>query len=158
MAAKTVVQKIVVGCDHAAFEMKNKVVNYVKQKYPSLEVVDVGVYTEDRMDYPDIADTLCKKIQNKEVEAGILLCGTGIGVSIAANKHAGIRAALVHDEYTARMSRMHNNANVLCFGGRTTGEEIAKQLVDTYLTTSFLGEQHAKRLDKIAQLEAQNSC
>ena len=155
-SAKSVVfKKIIIGCDHAALELKDKVVKYLNETYKNslAEIYDAGVYSLDRVDYPDVASNVCKKIQNKEYDGGILLCGTGIGISIAANKFNGIRAGLVHDEYTARMTRMHNDANVLSFGGRTTGDEIAKQLVDTFLTTPFAGAQHATRVDKLAGIE-----
>jgi ribose 5-phosphate isomerase B len=150
-----VFKRVIIGCDHAAFEMKNKVVKHLQDNYSNLleKITDAGVYTADRVDYPDIAASVCKKIQNKEYDGGILLCGTGIGISIAANKFPGIRAGLVHDEYTARMTRQHNDANILCFGGRNTGEDIAKLLVDTWLTTEFAGQQHTKRLEKISAIE-----
>ncbi|KAG2382980.1 hypothetical protein C9374_004947 [Naegleria lovaniensis] len=146
-----VFKKIIVGCDHAALDLKNLVVQYLKSVYASkLEAFeDAGVHTEDRVDYPDIAHQVCEKIQNKEYDGGILLCGTGIGISIAANKHEGIRAGLCHDDYSAEMTRKHNNANVLCFGGRTTGIEIAKRMVDIFLTTEFEGGRHADRLEKL---------
>eukprot|EP01126_Amoeba_proteus_P040751 TRINITY_DN4364_c0_g1_i11.p1 TRINITY_DN4364_c0_g1~~TRINITY_DN4364_c0_g1_i11.p1 ORF type:complete len:110 (-),score=17.60 TRINITY_DN4364_c0_g1_i11:313-642(-) len=106
-----------------------------------------------KCDYPDVAKTLCSRIANGEFERGILLCGTGIGISISANKIPGIRCALCHDHYTAMMSRQHNDANVLALGGRTTGEEVAKEIVDTFLGTEFLGMRHATRVHKISQLE-----
>ncbi|EFC47683.1 ribose-5-phosphate isomerase [Naegleria gruberi] len=147
----TVFKKIIIGCDHGAVDLKNQTVNYIKSVYGSKldNFFDFGVHTEDRVDYPDIAHEVCKRIQSNEYDGGILLCGTGVGISIAANKHEGIRAGLCHDDYTAEMIRKHNNCNILAFGGRTTGIEIAKRMVDIFLTTEFEGGRHAERVDKL---------
>jgi ribose 5-phosphate isomerase B len=121
------------------------------------EVKDLGCFIPDRCDYPNIAAEVCQDIKNKDIKGrtkmGILFCGTGIGISIAANKIRGIRCALCHDHYTAVMSRKHNNANVLSLGGRTTGKEIAKEIVETFLTTEFEGGRHETRVQKIMALE-----
>ncbi|KAL9651255.1 hypothetical protein ABK040_006256 [Willaertia magna] len=153
MSKKLVFKKIIIGCDHGAVELKNQIVSYLKtsSEYNTLleQIEDFGVHSEDRVDYPDIAHEVCKRIQNKEFDGGILLCGTGIGISIAANKHKGIRAGLCHDDYTAEMIRKHNNCNVLSFGGRTTGIEIAKRMVDRFLTIEFEGGRHEDRVNKL---------
>jgi len=159
MSKNTVFKRIIIGCDHGAVDLKNQVAKYLKTSYSDkLEAIeDFGVFTEDRVDYPDIAHEVCKRIQNKEYDGGILLCGTGIGISIAANKHEGIRSGLCHDDYTAEMIRKHNNCNVLAFGGRNTGIEVAKRMVDIFLTTDFEGGRHAERVEKL-DVPLKNSC
>ncbi len=144
--------KIVIGCDHGALNLKQEIQHYLEQK-PDIEVVDVGVNTPDSVDYPDIAEKICQEITSGRVERGIALCGTGIGISIACNKIAGIRAALCHNSYTAKMSRQHNDANVLALGGRDIGPETAKDIVDSWLQEKFLGGRHNRRLAKITALE-----
>ena len=111
--------KISIGCDHGALDLKNAMVAHLQKK--GCEVKDCGTYTADSCNYPDYARVLCKRIQSGEFERGILVCGTGIGMSIAANKHNGIRAACCSDTFSARMTRMHNDSNVLCLGGRVVG-------------------------------------
>lgn len=143
-------KKIFIGCDHGALELKNELYNYLKENY---DILDMGVYEEKSVDYPDIALLVCSQVKDVENSCGILLCGTGIGISIAANKIKGIRAALCHESYSARMSRAHNNANVCVLGGRVTGPELAKDIVDTFLTTDFDGGRHAVRVEKIHALE-----
>ena len=149
--------KLVVGCDHAAVPQKDELVAFLKAQ--GFQVLDKGVYTPDRVDYPDVAAAVCGAVvlSNKEEQAattlGILLCGTGIGMSIAANKIEGVRAALVHDHFTAKMARMHNDANVLCLGARTTGIEVLKECALTFLSASFEGGRHGERVAKITALE-----
>ena len=143
--------KIIIGCDHGGFELKNQIIAYLKSK--NVECDDVGTYTPDSVDYPVYADKLCKKIQNKEAELGILVCGTGIGMSMSANKHKGIRAAAVSEVYSARLTRMHNNANVLCLGGRVVGPGLACDIVDAFVFTDFEGGRHQKRVDMFMALE-----
>lgn len=155
MSKKFVFNSIIVGCDHAAVDLKNKVVEILKS-LKDLKVYDNGCYDKNSVDYPNIAESTCKKVTGKEYDAAILICGSGIGISIAANKVKGIRAALCHDYYTAEMCRRHNNANVLCFGARNTGEDVVKQMVDVFLTTSWEGEtndRHKKRVELISKLE-----
>ena len=144
------VKKIVVGCDHAAYELKIKVVEYLKER--GFDVTDVGTNSTESCDYPIFADALCKKIQSGECERGILICGTGIGMSIAANKHAGIRAACCSDVYSARLTREHNDANVLCFGARVVGEGTAFDLVDAFVDTEYIGGKHARRVAMLDEL------
>ena len=143
--------KIVIGCDHGALALKEEVKKVLAEF--SAEVNDVGTYTEDSVDYPDIAEKVCAEITSGRAERGIVLCGTGIGISIAANKINGIRCALCNDVYSAKMSREHNNANVLARGGRVTGFGPAGEMVRVWLTTEFAGGRHERRVDKIMALE-----
>ncbi|MGN7610727.1 ribose 5-phosphate isomerase B [Magnetococcales bacterium HHB-1] len=142
--------RILVACDHGAFELKNGLIAYLEQRQ-DIEVINLGVDGPDAVDYPDMADKLCKSVLAGEADRGLLLCGTGIGISMAANRHKGIRAALCHDDYSARLSREHNNANVLVIGGRTTGRAVAEGMVDTWLDTPFEGGRHQRRIAKLDQ-------
>lgn len=143
--------KIAIGTDHAAYEVKNELVAFLKQK--GHDVTDCSEPDGTRVDYPDIAERVAHRVLAKEVEYGVLLCGTGIGVSIAANKVPGIRAALCHDAYTAAMARLHNDAHVVCAGARVVGPEVIKQIVEVFLTTAFEGGRHGCRVEKIMALE-----
>jgi len=140
--------KIAVGSDHGGFECKQMIIRFLKDL--GQDVVDQGCYSTESVDYPDFADKVCASIQSGACERGILICGTGIGMSIAANRHRDIRAALCHEAYTARMSREHNDANVLCLGGRVLGSEIALDVVGTWVETTFSGGRHQRRLDKMS--------
>jgi ribose 5-phosphate isomerase B len=142
--------KIAIGSDHGGIHLKNYLKEYLQGK--GWEVLDCGTYTEESCDYPDIAAKLCGEIAQGTVTQGILVCGTGLGMSIAANKCAGIRAAVVTDEYSAVKSKEHNNANVLCLGERVLGTGLAESLVDAWLKTEFAGGRHARRVDKIMDL------
>ena len=142
--------KIAIGSDHGGIHLKNHLKDYLQGK--GWEVLDCGTYTEASCDYPDIAAKLCGEIAKGTVAQGILVCGTGLGMSIAANKCAGIRAAVVTDEYSAVKSKEHNNANVLCLGERVLGTGLAESLVDAWLKTEFAGGRHARRVDKIMDL------
>ena len=145
--------RIAIACDHGGFHLKEHIKKYLTEK--GIEIVDHGTYNEESVDYPDFAEKLCKDITSGEsgAERGILICGTGIGISIAANKCKGIRAALCADVFSAKMSREHNNANVLCMGERTTGVGLAEMITDTWLETEFAGGRHERRVDKIMALE-----
>lgn len=143
--------KIVVGCDHGALALKESVKKVLAEL--GMEIDDVGTYTEDSVDYPDIAEKVCGKVVSGEAERGVVLCGTGIGISIAANKINGIRCALCGEAYSARMARAHNDANVLALGGRVLGPELAGDIVRTFFTTDFEGGRHARRVGKIMALE-----
>lgn len=147
--------KIVVGCDHAAPDMKNEVVAYLREK--GYEVTDVGVHSTASCDYPVIAHELCTKIQDGSHARGILICGTGIGMSMAANKHHGIRAACCSEPYSAELTRRHNDANVLCFGARVVGLGTAFTLVDTFIETEYEGGRHQRRVDLVNQIEKDES-
>jgi len=145
--------KIVIGCDHGALELKREVLK-VLAEFKDIETEDVGTFDAESVDYPDIAERVCGKITKGEADRGIVLCGTGIGISIAANKIKGIRAALCGDVFSARMSREHNDANVLAMGGRVTGFGPAGEIVRTWVTTDFSqGERHVRRIEKMMALE-----
>jgi len=143
--------KIAIGSDHAGFELKETIKTFLKEK--GIEVRDFGTYSEERVDYPDYAIPLAESVAKGEEDFGILICGTGIGMSIAANKVKGIRASLCSDVYSAHSAREHNNANILCLGGRVLGKELAKEIVDKWLSSSFLGGRHKRRVDKIMNYE-----
>ncbi len=148
-------KKITVGCDHAGFELKKKVITHLEER--GFEVLDVGTHSTDSCDYPLIAHELCKNIQSGTTELGILICGTGIGMSMAANKHRGIRAAACSDTFSARLTRVHNNANVLCFGERVVGMGLAFDLVDAFVDAEFEGGKHQRRVDMISAIEAEEN-
>ena len=147
-------KKIVIASDHAAFELKQNIVNHLKEL--GYEPVDFGVYDISSVDYPDYGVKVASSISTGEYSRGILLCGTGIGMSITANKFPGVRASLVYDNYTARMSRLHNNSNILVLGGRTTGPSTAFDIVETWINTQYEGGRHERRLQKISDLEQNN--
>lgn len=138
---------LVIGCDHGGFELKNIIIEHLKEQ--GKEVLDVGCFTPESVDYPVIAKELCKKITDGEAELGILVCGTGIGMSMAANKIKGIRAACCSDTFSARLTRNHNNANVLCLGGRVVGPGLALDLVDNFVSAEFEGGRHQRRIDML---------
>jgi ribose 5-phosphate isomerase B len=140
--------KIAVGSDHGGFEFKQLIIKFLHEI--GQDVDDVGCYDTQSVDYPDVADNVCAQVQSGACERGILICGTGIGMSISANRNRDIRAALCHEAYTARMSREHNNANVLCLGGRVLGPEIALDIVGIWVETEFAGGRHQRRLDKLS--------
>ena len=144
--------KITIGSDHGAVELKESVKEVLKD-YPEIEVKDVGTFGTTSVDYPDIAEKVCADINSGSADRGIVLCGTGIGISIAANKIKGIRCALCNDVYSAKKSREHNNANVLAMGGRVLGFGVAEEIVRAWVTTDFEGGRHARRVDKIMALE-----
>ena len=143
--------KIAVACDHGAFDLKNKVVAALTAK--GHEVKDFGTYSTDSVDYPIYAYKVATAVANGEFEFGILCCGTGIGISIAANKVKGIRAAVVNNEFGAEMTRRHNHANVLCMGGRVTSEEDAVKYTDIFLNTPEEGGRHDNRLAMLSEIE-----
>ncbi len=138
---------IAIGSDHGGFEYKNLISDHLKQK--GIDVIDVGTYTKDSCDYPEIARKVTANIVENNAQKGILICGSGIGMSIVANKTKGIRAALCSETTSARLSRQHNNSNVLCMGQRLIGETMALEIVDTWLDTEFLGGRHQHRVDII---------
>ncbi|BCW92631.1 MAG: ribose 5-phosphate isomerase B [Thermoanaerobaculum sp.] len=143
--------KIFIASDHAGFALKRAILEHLRAA--GREVEDLGTHSEESVDYPDYAHTLAARVAREAEARGILICATGIGMSMAANRHPGVRAALCHDAYTAEMARRHNNANVLCMGGKVTGEAVAKQMVDIFLATPFDGGRHARR---VAKLEAKD--
>lgn len=140
--------KIIIGSDHAGFDLKNRFKEMLANEL-GYEVSDAGAYYADPVDYPDIARKVAFAVSSGEYEKGVLICGTGIGMSIAANRFKGIRAALCHDIYSAEMSRRHNNANILVIGARVTGEGLALEILKVFLRTEFEGGRHKMRIDKI---------
>lgn len=144
--------KIAIGNDHAATDMKNEMVKYLTEK--GHEVINVGTDTNESCNYPVFAKKCADLVVSGEAERGILICGTGIGMSIAANKIKGIRCALCSETTSASLTRAHNNANMLAMGARVIGIELAKDIVDTFLTTEFLGGRHQTRIDMISDLES----
>lgn len=147
--------KIAIGCDHGAYDLKETVKEYLLLQ--GVEVDDKGAYSKESVHYPLFAKAVCKEVQAKTVDFGILLCSTGIGISIAANKHRGIRAALCGDVYSAKFTRLHNDANVLCLGALVTGAGVAKMIVDTFLSTEFEGGRHQTRVDMITAIEEEQA-
>lgn len=148
--------KISIGCDHVAIELKNYIIEHLKKK--NYEVIDVGTFNPERTDYPIYARTVCENIQTKKSDKGILVCGTGVGMSIAANKFRGIRAVVCSDTFSARASVEHNNTNILCIGARVVGSELALEIVDAWLNATYQGERHQKRIDLITEYETLNKC
>jgi len=143
--------KIALGSDHGGFQLKEEIKKFLDSK--GLEYKDFGTNSSDSCDYPDIALPVAQAIKKGEYDRGILVCGTGIGIGIAANKIPGIRAALCHDTFSARASREHNNANILTMGERVIGKGLALDIVEVWLTTEFCGGRHQRRIDKISQIE-----
>ncbi len=144
-------QAIVIGADHYGLDLKNALRDYLREK--GLDVVDLGVETEDPVDYPDVAVELAKNIQAGAYERGVLVCGTGAGMAITANKVPGVRAVSVYDPYTAERAIASNNAQVITFGSKVTGTETAKMLVDIWLANEFQGGRSAPKVAKIDQLD-----
>jgi ribose 5-phosphate isomerase B len=146
--------KIAIGADHAGFGLKDRIRQHLEQR--GFEVMDEGTQSADSVDYPDYARLVAHDVSQNRADLGILVCGSGIGMAMAANKVAGIRAANVSSEYQAQMSREHNNANVLALGGRILEEEVALRIVDRWLATPFAGGRHERRVEKMAAIEREN--
>jgi ribose 5-phosphate isomerase B len=148
--------RIAVGSDHAGYDLKAALAKHLADG--GHEVVDLGTNSPDvSVDYPNFGEAVGQAVVGGQVDLGLCVCGTGIGISIAANKVPGIRAALVHDVTTAGLAREHNDANVICFGGRTTGIIVATEALDTFLSTAYAGGRHQRRIDEITQYEASRS-
>jgi ribose 5-phosphate isomerase B len=145
--------KLAIGADHGGVELKQEIVKFL-QSVKNIEVSDYGTSTRDSVDYPDYGRTVSEAVSQGTVDRGILICGTGIGMSIVANRFPRVRAALCHDNFTARMSRLHNDANVLVMGERVIGRGVALDIVKAWLETEFEGSRHQRRLDKIREIEA----
>lgn len=143
---------IAIGCDHGGFEMKSVLVSFLREN--GFAVNDLGCYSTDPVDYPDIAHLVAELVKNGEAKAGIIIDGAGIGSAVVANKVPGIRAACCNDLFTAVNSREHNGANILTLGGRVIGDELAKKIALVWLTTDFGGGRHKKRLDKVTEIDA----
>jgi len=137
--------QIYIGSDHAGYELKEK----IKYKFNTLNLFDCGCFSTDSVDYPDIAENICNKIINNNKSLGILICGTGIGISIAANKFNNIRCALVHDNFTSSMAKKHNNANIIALGSKIINEKEAFEIINIFLNTDFEGGRHITRLNKL---------
>ena len=147
---------IAIGCDHAALNLKNAVRDHLTER--GLEVKDFGIYeVGEKCDYPDMAATVAHFVRDGSAELGILICGTGVGMSVTANKVRGIRACCCSDVFSAKMCRAHNNANILTFGERVVGPGLALELVDAFLATEFEGGRHARRVDLISKVEEEEN-
>ena len=142
---------ISIGCDHGGFQLKNVIAEYLSSQ--GYEFEDVGTFDENSIDYPDIAKLVCEDVQSGKAQFGILVCGTGLGMNMCANKYKGIRAAQCSDTFSAKMTRQHNNANVLTLGGRVIGPELAKEVVREFLTNDFLGGRHEVRVNKMMNIQ-----
>jgi ribose 5-phosphate isomerase B len=149
--SKKLEMTVSIGCDHGGFELKNEVISILHEL--NIELIDYGTDSQKSVDYPDFGEKVSQAVSTGKTERGILICGTGIGMSIVANKFPGIRASLCNDLFTAKMSRLHNDANILVLGGRIVGKGLAKEIVKVWLGTSFEGERHCARLNKITQIE-----
>ena len=143
--------KVAIGCDHGGLNIKNAIIEYFKEN--NFEYTDFGCYTEESVDYPIFAYKVATEVANNEDVLGVLCCGTGIGISMAANKVKGIRAAVCTNEFMAEMTRRHNNANIIALGGRIIDEPTAVKLADIFLNTEFEGDRHTKRVDMITAIE-----
>ncbi len=143
--------KIGIGNDHVALEMKNEIKEYLIQK--GHQVTDYGTHSPERCDYPKYGELVAKAVASEEVDRGILICGTGVGISLAANKVRGIRTVVCSEPYSAGLSREHNDTNILAFGARVVGIELAKMIVDTWLSAEFEGGRHARRVEMIREIE-----
>jgi len=143
--------RIAIGSDHGGFLLKDEIMKHLKEK--NIDFTDLGCFTTESVDYPDIGQAVGEAVVRGEYDKGIICCGTGIGISISANKVPGVRAALCGDCFSARASIEHNNANVLALGERTIGAGLAKMIVDIWLSSEFLGGRHGRRVDKIAKIE-----
>lgn len=144
-------KRVIIANDHGAIELKERIVNQLQTL--DYEVVNIGVNTGESCDYPDIALKACNQFLAEEFEFGIVCCGTGIGISIAANKVPGIRCALLHNNYTAEMSKNHNNANFIAFGGRIDYKDSVEDMITTYINTEFGGDRHQRRINKIMDID-----
>jgi len=143
--------KIGIGCDHAGLELKNEIIRLLSGL--GIECIDYGTNRPESVDYPDFGEKVSEAVSSGKIDRGILICGTGIGMSIVANKFPRVRASLCNDLFTAQMSRRHNDANILVLGGRIVGTDLAKEIVMTWMNTLFEGERHSKRIKKITLIE-----
>ena len=141
--------KVVIGADHGGYDLKIHLVSKLERE--GFQIEDLGCHSTDSVDYPDFAEQVCKRVLDGQETFGILICGTGIGMSLAANRNCKIRAALCHDVYSAQMSREHNNANILCLGARVIGKGHAESIVETWLNSSFSGGRHQLRIEKYSK-------
>ena len=147
--------RIAIGSDHAGFRLKDQLAEHLREE--GHEVEDLGTHSEESVDYPDFGAAVARAVVAGKADYGVCVCGTGIGIGIAANKVKGARAAVVHDTTSARMARMHNNANVVCVGARLTGPQAATDAVDAFLEAEFEGGRHQRRIDEISELEQEGA-
>ncbi len=147
---------VIIGCDHAAFGLKERIKAFIIDQ--GIKVEDIGTFNEDSVDYTDFGIRVASAVSKKEFERGILICGTGIGMSIVANRFPGVRAALCTEIFSARMSRSHNDANILVLGGRVIGDILALEIVKTWMETPFEAGRHQKRIDKIDEINLLKFC
>tara|TARA_B100000902_G_scaffold221794_1_gene210780 strand:+ start:6968 stop:7408 length:441 start_codon:yes stop_codon:yes gene_type:complete len=145
-------EKIAVGCDHAGFALKTELLGYLEEL--GYQTLDLGTHSNERVDYPDYGAAVGQAVSEGKADLGLLVCGSGIGIGMAANKISGIRAATVHDVTSAHLAREHNNANIICFGERLIGPEIARESLVAFLNAEFQGGRHAGRVQKISDLES----
>ncbi|MBO4461709.1 MAG: ribose 5-phosphate isomerase B [Lachnospiraceae bacterium] len=143
--------KIGIGNDHAAYDMKREIKSYLEEK--GYEVIDFGCHSTERANYPEFGEKVGRAVAEKQVDCGVLICGTGIGISMAANKVKGVRAAVVSEPVSARLTKEHNDANIIAFGARIVGIEEAKAIVDAYLNATFQGGRHKERVDMLMEIE-----
>lgn len=143
--------KLAIGCDHAAVDLKQEIILHLQNR--GIEVEDFGTYTKDSCDYPIYAEKVANEVVSGRADRGILICGTGVGISIAANKVKGIRCVVCSEPYSAKLSKMHNNTNVLAFGARVVGPDLAKMIVDAWLDAEYEGGRHQRRVDLIHAIE-----
>lgn len=143
--------KIAMGCDHAGLDLKEHLAAHLREE--GHEIIDVGTHTTDSVDYPVFGESAARAVANGEAERAVLVCGTGQGIGMAANKVPGIRCAIVSDPFSARLSREHNDANALAIGARVVGEGVAQDIVDTWMATSFLGGRHQRRVDELSEID-----
>lgn len=143
--------RIAIGCDHVGCELKNKVIEHLEKK--GIDVIDVGTNNNERTDYPIYGKKVGEMVVSNECDKGILICGTGVGISLAANKIPGVRAVVCSEPYSALLSRQHNNTNILSMGARVVGSDLAIMIVDSWLSGEFEGERHQKRIDMIGNIE-----
>lgn len=143
--------KLAIGCDHAAVDLKQDIIAHLQSR--GIEVEDFGTYTKDSCDYPIYAEKVANEVVSQRADGGILICGTGVGISIAANKVKGVRAVVCSEPYSAKLSKMHNNTNILAFGARVVGLDLAKMIVDAWLDAEYEGDRHQRRVDLIHAIE-----
>ncbi len=142
---------IAIGCDHAGVELKKEILSILDTLH--IEHIDYGTNGTESVDYPDFGEKVSEAVSSGKIEKGILICGTGIGMSIVANKFPGVRASLCNELFTAKMSRLHNDANILVIGGGVVGKDLAKEIIKTWVSTPFEGARHSRRLEKISRIE-----
>ncbi len=144
-------RRVAIGSDHAGFKLKQSLVEHLRSR--GIDAVDVGTHSTEPVDFPDFGERVARLVSQGKISEGVLICGTGIGMSIVANKFPGVRAAVVTDDFTAKSSRAHNDSNILCLGERTTDEASAKRFLDIWLAEPFEGGRHQRRVDKIRELD-----